>query len=1289
MATMWTILRRSLLLIGLLLGLAIISGLVFLRTEQFRSLARQQILDALNTSLAGQVSLERLEGTLWGSLILHQLRLEYRGQTLLHIPRLTARYQLLALFTGRLQVSDISLVEPVIRIAQDAAGRFDLLEAVSQTTEEEPKNPSGLSIGLENVTIENGQLSLSRGDRAYQLNSLRLDARLDILPTGLDLHIRHLSLHALAEGFPPLGVEVAAHYHHSTARPVVRLHQLTLTTAHSQLRLAGQLSNVDTPETDLGLDLELSLEKIGLVDILRFAPGLPLKHDLTGQAQLTGRPSDLHATIQLRAAGATIDVQAKADLSQQPPSYQGTLRLAHVDLTRLLDNVDDTLGDVRGLIHGSLRGRGVGMAVSALEAEADLRVEGLRLADVELGTVSVQARLADETATLNGELTGAVGHATWQGQLALAETPAYSLSFAADQLALAAAGHDTLSGALNLHGTLRGTGLALSGMDARAEMTLQPSRLGPLSLTRGRLVAGIAGGRVQVSEATLVTPNARLNITGELGTALDHSGRLSYSLRVDRLSPWLALAGRKGSGRLTLEGAAEGSLSNIRTQGKLRAEAVRLSELSLAAATVDFAAERLGQPQPQASLTIGLSDLQAGLGLQTLSAQTLSADIQLAPGQPPASQAGHQLHLRLTASQTPERRHRLQAQILAQPERIVAQVQELSVALPLGTWQLTRPARVRYQATGITLDRFVLAKQNQTDQQLILRGGLATTGPQDLQLQITRCSLDEFTSLLPRQPRIRGMFSADVQIAGTAEAPSIAANATVREAQIAGQAYTGLNAEVHYQDQKVHLRLSLHQDEHHALHADGSLPVSLNWAEGFQAAVLGDVDAGIHSDGLSLAFLNAFSGGAADDIAGTLRLDLRATGPADKPLLSGTFGLKDGRATVRPLGLVMSPISLTGSLSPQHIHITQLTAKAGDGSLSGAGLIELTHYWPQALDLSFTADGWPVMWTHQYRVEIDSQLKASGPLTAPHLSGHIDVRQATLRPELSFLSAQPLHHDETIVVRPSANAPPLADTAALQPDHHGTDKETPRSASVLKSLTLDVALNLHHDTRLQHQSANITLGGGVTVIKKRDEALRLAGIIQLARGWAGFQGRRFILNRGTVTFTKETRLNPRLDVLAQYKHDDYVIDAVVGGTGEAPSLDLRSTPPLEQADILAVLLFGKPTSALNKGEEIDLQQEAVALTSGYAAATLGQSVSDALGLDALGIDLSGLDFSGGQVGFGRALTRKTRISATQSIGGKQGQEVAIDYEMTPDLDLRTSANSKGSSSADIIWRKRY
>ena len=655
------------------------------------------------------------------------------------------------------------------------------------------------------------------------------------------------------------------------------------------------------------------------------APGLPLKHDMAGQCAAQQADRAICTRLwHLTTAGATLDGQVKADLSQQPPRYQANARgWREVDLSRLLghgrrDARRGPRADTRQPAWpGGRHGR-----VYALEAETDLRVKGLRLADVELGSVSVQARLADETATLDGELTGALGHASWQGRLSLAETPAYSLSFAIDRLDPAAAGYEALDGDLTLHGRLDGSGLGLSSMDARAELGLQPSRLGPVHLEHGRLSARLAGGRVHVSEATLLAPDARLHIAGELGTASDHTGRLSYALRLERLAPWLALAGREGAGRLRLEGTAEGSLGNVRTRAELRAEAVRLAELSLAAATIDFAAERLGQPQPQASLSIGLSDLQAGLGLQTL-----SAEVQLVPGPSGTDRPGHRLHLDLTATQTPERRHRLRAQFLAQSERMTAQLQELSVALPLGTWQLVQPARLGYRAGGIRFDRFVLAKPDQPEQQLSLRGGLATTGAQDLQLQLTDCSLDELTGLLPQEPRLRGRLSAEVQVAGTAEAPSIAASAVVREGQIAGQAYAGANATLHYQDRTARLQLAFHQDEHHSLHADGSLPVSLGWAGGFRAAVLGDLDAAIRSDGLDLAVLNAFSAGAADDIAGTLQLDLRASGPVDTPLLGGSFDLKDGRATVKALGLDVSPISLSASLSPGHLRISQLTAK--------------------------------------------------------------------------------------------------------------------------------------------------------------------------------------------------------------------------------------------------------------------------------------------------------------------------------------------------------------------------
>jgi translocation and assembly module TamB len=145
----------------------------------------------------------------------------------------------------------------------------------------------------------------------------------------------------------------------------------------------------------------------------------------------------------------------------------------------------------------------------------------------------------------------------------------------------------------------------------------------------------------------------------------------------------------------------------------------------------------------------------------------------------------------------------------------------------------------------------------------------------------------------------------------------------------------------------------------------------------------------------------------------------------------------------------------------------------------------------------------------------------------------------------------------------------------------------------------------------------------------------------------------------------------------------------VGGTAQKPSLTLRSEPELEQADILAVLLFGKPTTALGQGEKMDLQQQALKVTSGYAAAKIGESVSQALGLEELGIDLREVDFTGGSIGFGRYVAPNTYVSVSQDIAGKKAREVSVEYSMSRQWKVTTSTSASGNNEAGIVWHKEY
>jgi translocation and assembly module TamB len=186
-----------------------------------------------------------------------------------------------------------------------------------------------------------------------------------------------------------------------------------------------------------------------------------------------------------------------------------------------------------------------------------------------------------------------------------------------------------------------------------------------------------------------------------------------------------------------------------------------------------------------------------------------------------------------------------------------------------------------------------------------------------------------------------------------------------------------------------------------------------------------------------------------------------------------------------------------------------------------------------------------------------------------------------------------------------------------------------------------------------------------------------------------FQGRRFTLTRGRLEFTGDEKIEPALDIEAEYRVSNYLVTVIVKGTSEKPTLTLASSPQLDQADILSLLLFNKPVSALNTGEQASLQENAIGIVGGFAATKIGQAVAESLGLQNLGVDIGSIDFSGEAVRFGQYVGRDTFISVSQEISGKYGREVAAEYQITSDWRFSVSSSTTGPDGVDLIWQKRY
>src|SRR5207247_1676047 len=132
----------------------------------------------------------------------------------------------------------------------------------------------------------------------------------------------------------------------------------------------------------------------------------------------------------------------------------------------------------------------------------------------------------------------------------------------------------------------------------------------------------------------------------------------------------------------------------------------------------------------------------------------------------------------------------------------------------------------------------------------------------------------------------------------------------------------------------------------------------------------------------------------------------------------------------------------------------------------------------------------------------------------------------------------------------------------------------------------------------------------------------------------------------------------------------YRITAHIPGSADKPNLVFTSDPPLEQAVILSVLLFGKPARELGRGQSLALQQQALQIATGYVVPELRTSVMNVLGLDTLEVAFPDRTEAPGQVRVGRYVAQDVLISLGQEFGSRVAQVVGIEYAVGANVSVR-------------------
>jgi translocation and assembly module TamB len=254
------------------------------------------------------------------------------------------------------------------------------------------------------------------------------------------------------------------------------------------------------------------------------------------------------------------------------------------------------------------------------------------------------------------------------------------------------------------------------------------------------------------------------------------------------------------------------------------------------------------------------------------------------------------------------------------------------------------------------------------------------------------------------------------------------------------------------------------------------------------------------------------------------------------------------------------------------------------------------------------------------------------------------------------------------------------------------------SLSLYDAATVDVHLTLPDDlvlrgrdiqtaySRMGLGNANITVGGDLNIRKAPGGVPDVVGTVTVVRGFYEFQGRRFeVLRDSEIRFTGTRPVDPSLQVGAQRLISGVTAIVNIRGTARQPQVSLTSSPPMDEADVLSLIVFNQPISQLGEGERLNLAQRAGSMAAGYITAPLANSIANALDLDLFEIRPEGGINGQPSVALGQQFGSRLFVQFKQDFGAADRSELSLEYRITELLRL-VSTVAQGAQQSHLTQR---
>ncbi len=410
---------------------------------------------------------------------------------------------------------------------------------------------------------------------------------------------------------------------------------------------------------------------------------------------------------------------------------------------------------------------------------------------------------------------------------------------------------------------------------------------------------------------------------------------------------------------------------------------------------------------------------------------------------------------------------------------------------------------------------------------------------------------------------------------------------------------------------------------------------------------------------------------ANSSVKGGLMIDLSCLKADSDVVLQGECSLKNAYYENYIIGTIIDKINVTATADDNRITISDGSATDGkSGRLELRGSLDLSSIKERLLELSLNMNKCVLLRKDDLQATASGNIQLKGVGGDIALTGLVNIDEG--RMDLNSMAP--------------ALPPVLVDSASAKVATEKVDK-----GSRKKKWSSDIKIKTVGPFYIVGKGLNSVWGADLRFANNQSGIL-FTGEVESRSGSFLFLSRKFIFDRGQISFDGHWPSVPTLNIVMIHERADLKARMTISGKSDNPKISMDSIPSMPEDEVFANILFGKNLSQISAFQAVQVATSMQGMRDGTNIDFM-QRTKQSFGLDKVGFGTVDADNDSGEemttLAVGKYLTEGLYTEINAPIGVGSDARVTVEYEVRPNLTIETEAGMNMRPGMGINWKVDY